>query len=86
MPSTFPPVEPSQDFWESVEQLLDSGRWADAAVTVRAVAQQSARVDWRVTLGTLFYERGQRHFAVREWTDAMEAAEARGDWPVSAAD
>jgi len=85
MSPSFLPAEPSQDFWDAVEDLLDAGRWTDAAVTVRAVAQQSARVEWRLTLGTLLYERGQRHLAVREWTDVIEAAQANGDWPVSAA-
>src|SRR5688500_11404774 len=85
MSFSFLPVEPSQDFWDAVEHLLDAERWTDAAVTVRAVAQQSDRVEWRLTLGTLLYERGQRHLAVREWTDVIETAEADGDWPISAA-
>jgi tetratricopeptide (TPR) repeat protein len=85
MSSPFLPVEPSPDFWDAVQELLNAGRWTDAAVTVRAVAQQAAQIEWRLTLGTLLYERGQRHLAVREWTDVLEAAQADGDWPVAAA-
>jgi tetratricopeptide (TPR) repeat protein len=82
-PST--PSYATHEFWTAVETLLNAGRWTDAAVTVRAVAQQSDQPAWRLTLGTLFYERGQRHLAIREWTEALEAAQQRGDWSIAVA-
>lgn len=77
--------EADREFWTTVESLLDSERWTDAAVTVRALAHQSGQLTPRVTLGTLFYERGRRHDAVREWTEALADAQSAGQWSVSAA-
>jgi tetratricopeptide (TPR) repeat protein len=78
-------LESVQEFWAAVEGLLDAGRWSDATVTVHALARQQEQSDVLVILGTLLYERGQRHRAVREWTEAVELSQTRGQWSVAAA-
>jgi tetratricopeptide (TPR) repeat protein len=85
MPFVAVSSEAGREFWTAVEALLDAGRWTDAAVTVRAMAHQSGQFTPCVTLGTLFYERGRRNDAVREWTDALTDAQSAGQWSVAAA-
>lgn len=85
MPSPRTADESFREFWTTIESLLDAGRWTDASVTVRALSRRTERFDLPMTLGTLLYERGQRHQAVCEWTQALEAAQAAGDWSTAAA-
>lgn len=76
------PVE--QDFselWDSVARLTQQGRWHDACVTLRAVANSTGSRAVRISLGTLFAERGNLHAAVREWTQVLDAAATDADRP-----
>ncbi len=67
------------ELWESVSRLTASGRWHDAEVTLRAVAESTGSREARISLGTLLADRGQLHAAVREWTRVIDSAHVSGD-------
>lgn len=67
------------ELWESVSRLTASGRWHDAEVTLRAVAESTGSHEARISLGTLLADRGQLHAAVREWTRVIDSAYVGGD-------
>ncbi len=67
------------ELWDSLSRLTASGRWHDAEVTLRAVAESTGSHEARISLGALLADRGQLHAAVLEWTRVIDTAYARGD-------
>ncbi len=80
-------VSPSDftELWESVSRLTTAGRWRDATVTLRAVAEATGSLDVRISLGTVLAESGDLYGAVSEWTRVIEPARAAADGELLAA-
>ncbi len=76
-----PNRDPLTKFWPHLQSLWQAGRWSDAIATLRAVTARLERLELRVTLGALLFERQQYGEAIAAWTEAIEPAsqQARSD-------
>lgn len=74
-----------ESLWTSIKSLLSAGRWHDAEVTLRAAADATESPEIRLTLGTLYAERGELHAAIHEWTRVVDVAQMSGERELLAA-
>jgi len=74
-----------EPLWISIESLLSSGRQRDAEVTLRAAAAATDSPEIRLSLGTLYAERGDWNAAIQEWTRVIDLAGQSGQRELLAA-